>query len=501
MCRNPFFRGSIAFCLAGLTLVMNPAEAADDELTETATRNLVRSVTSQQDGSHLTRLSSLRVLRDPAMEDLFYKLIQHDEWQVQVHAMLGLAEINEQQSIDPWLVTQIEPLARDQVIANALDMDLLDTDGMKKILEWDHLESTNRLLLMAELQQAGEQIDMERLQDLSGDNYLVIAAMASLLIAEQGDTGPLSEIRSRLQSAAPSERSNVLRQLFEFIRIYELRSSVDWLDGILTNGVGDPELDYWGTFTLITLDPIRGREHWNRMVGNSPTYRLRIRAGQQFLEAGLPSDAAARATLSAADDELIEKILDTADGIASNQDVADRVIVLIDTGHPRMTEWAMRHARELPVEDARAIYGHFIDRQGTTRRRAAEYEARSQAIVAMAHLLEIDPDSAIARLEAAEDDSITQQTLLMGSVQSLDPRLEKSLRSIRRIGASLPDSLTLLLLARYVDELDDADIRQLGLISAGGGMLSDDLQVQAAWLYLKHTGGLQDAMVELAPSE
>ena len=83
------------------------------------------------------------------MGPLFYDLLQHDEWQVQVHALLGLAEIDEAEGLEPWLVTQIDPLAREQVIPNALDMNLLTIAGMKKLIEWDRLETRHHLLLRA----------------------------------------------------------------------------------------------------------------------------------------------------------------------------------------------------------------------------------------------------------------------------------------------------------------------------------------------------------------
>ena len=49
------------------------------------------------------------------------------------------------------------------------------------------------------------------------------------------------------------------------------------------------------------------------------------------------------------------------------------------------------------------------------------------------------------------------------------------------------DSLALLLLARTNENLSPTDLQQLGRISAGGGELTNTLQIQAAWLYLKHT--------------
>ncbi len=433
------------------------------------------------------------------MQDMFYRLLQHDDWHVQVHALLGLAEIDEGTQLDPWLVTQITPLAREQVIANAIDMEMLAPQGMQKILEWDRLEASNQLLLMAELQKRGldDLYDAQQLRSLTNDNDLVVAAIASLLVSED-DLAPLSAVNARLELASPSERLSVLRRMIEVIRIYQLDAAAEWLDGILAEEPSE-DLLYWGTFTLMTVDPDRARPHWNRMIGPDPSYRSRIMGAVQFLEAGLAPDSDVRSRLKAQDDPLISMILDTAALQADDQPILANVKELIDTGHPRVIDWAMRSSRDLPLDHAVSVYGHFIDLPETTRRRSQKITQRSHAISAMATLLEIAPNEAIDRLRDAEDDSMQQQTLLMGSMQSQNPGLSEVVGQIRRIGSSRADSLALLLLARTSKDLSPADLQQLGRISAGGGQLNNALQIQAAWLYLKHTGGLQTAMVRLAP--
>ena len=47
--------------------------------------------------------------------------------------------------------------------------------------------------------------------------------------------------------------------------------------------------------------------------------------------------------------------------------------------------------------------------------------------------------------------------------------------------------MTLLLKARWLDDLASTEIDQLGLIM-DGARLSDPLRTQAAWLLLRHTG-------------
>ncbi|MCH2162797.1 MAG: hypothetical protein MK085_13105, partial [Phycisphaerales bacterium] len=240
-----------------LGAMMLPSTPARADLAASAKRHLARSAQAQRDGSHLIRLSSLRVLRDPQMQPLFYDLLQHKEWQVQAHALLGLAEIDPETGLDPLLLTQVDPLAREQAITTAIDLELLYPEGMEKLLEWNRLETPNRLLLMAELQKAGQPIDVERLHELADDNDLLIAGVASLLLAKGGDQDALSTISTRLKKATRTEREQVLQRMFDVARIYEIDTAAEWLDDTLRR-VEDKDLAYWGTFSLMTMDPALG---------------------------------------------------------------------------------------------------------------------------------------------------------------------------------------------------------------------------------------------------
>ena len=100
----------------GLALLLGLAAMAQPtpgDFFEASVRHVRRAVIAQRDGSHLPRLFALRQLGDPTLKPLLYQLAHHEEWQVQVHAVLGLAEIDEPNRIDPWLVTQTDPRAHD----------------------------------------------------------------------------------------------------------------------------------------------------------------------------------------------------------------------------------------------------------------------------------------------------------------------------------------------------------------------------------------------------
>ena len=255
---------------------------------------------------------------------------------------------------DNWIrgwSRKVAPLAREQVIAHAIDMDMLDTSGMQKILEWDRLEAANQLLLMAELQAAGEtgMVDVDRLTTLANDNDLIVSAIAALLLAER-DASARAAVDARLATASPSERLSVLRRMIEIIRIYELDAATPWLARMLENESSE-DLTYWGTYTLMTIDPDRARPHWNRMLGSDPSYRNRIMGALQFLESNLAPDGRPGQT-------------STPRTIRSSRRSSTRPSCMRRRAHhrtgqgtdrhgaSRVIDWAMRTARDLPLDQA-----------------------------------------------------------------------------------------------------------------------------------------------------
>ena len=123
--------------------------------TAAALRKLKTATQQQRNGEHLANLSALRSLHDPALKPFFYNLVQHNNWSIQVHAVLGLAELSEDGRIDPWLVQQVSPLAREQLVIKSLSESLLSLDGIKSLLDWSLLEPAQHFYLLLIFTQEG----------------------------------------------------------------------------------------------------------------------------------------------------------------------------------------------------------------------------------------------------------------------------------------------------------------------------------------------------------
>ncbi|UCD76375.1 MAG: hypothetical protein JSV91_05505 [Phycisphaerales bacterium] len=482
--------GLIPFpAVAVLTITAACQTAAADTL-DASIRHLRRAVIQQRDGSHLRLLLSLRQLRDPTLQPLFHQLAQHAEWQVQVHAILGLAEIDEDQRLDPWLVTRAAPAAQEQVIPSALDMDLIGPEEMTELLAWEDLPPLARVMLIGELLSLGEEPDLEELNRLAGSADPV-KGMASCFLAQCGDHAAFSSYRRELSEGLKRIRQPRLLWIFDVIRQYRLTALLSWVRQVIEDPDSDEDVGYWGLFTILKLDPERGVPLWTRFLGDAPTHRKSVRFALLLMQAGpdVPSSAYDRLH---ADDELLERMIRAGKAVSSGEDATQPLIDLLEMGHFRSADWVLSTAPDLPVDQAARIYLHVIETAEADR--PLQSERITMAKLAAARLFEIDRGTLLERLASAEDDSLTQQAILLGLFETRSAAAGEAAAKLRRIGAGRADSLTLLLIAKHAETLSEADSRQLGVIAAGGGRVSDVLQVQAAWLYLKLTNQLDSAL-------
>ena len=114
---------------------------------------------------------------------------------MQVHAVLGIAELSEDQAIDPWLVQQIAPTARAHVIAQGLDDGLFHKEQIEILLKWPLLETAPRLLLLADLQRIDNSSNTEVLKELSNNTDLSVAMFAAIL---SDDTKTIENTRKNM---------------------------------------------------------------------------------------------------------------------------------------------------------------------------------------------------------------------------------------------------------------------------------------------------------------
>jgi len=467
--------------------------------SEAALRQLHRATKLQQNGQHLLSLSALRTLRDPDLRPFFHQFSQHPDWAVQVHAVLGLAELSDEQIIDPWLVQQISPKAREHVIAQALDDGLFQKEQIDTLLKWPLLEISPRLLLIADLQLIDGTANVEMLKELANNTDLSVAMFAALL---SGDEKSIANATTSLRRAARIDRKNAIQRTFQLIRQYDLKNASEWLQNLLeNNSVALTENErYWALYTLLAIDQEAGVEVWDRAFPTEPERRDQVRYLLLLLESGItPRQKHIERLQIDLEDSLLGLMVRAGDvnnekSLVTIEDT-NALIELVKQGHKASSEWAFRVAsNHLTSELAEAFYSSLsvIPENPNPRRIAV-------AIQSFIRLIDIAPSSAWEILRSAEDDSKQQQLLLLAMLQIQHEDTVEEATKIRRIGLNKTDIMTLLLIARSSTPLQENDQEYLGIIAAGGGHLSPALETQAAWLYLKRMGLADKALAAVRP--
>jgi hypothetical protein len=470
-------------------LVLATAALADGGAGDVAIAQLRRAAAPQPDSSHLPLLMSLRQMRDPALEAFFRRLLLVPDWQVQVHGVLGLAEIG---PFDPWLLTQMDPRGQEHVIAYALDEKMIDAAATARLLEWEGLEPMGRLLLLAEQVQRGEPVPQRALQRLAASGNLQVAGLAACLLVQSDDQASLSPYRERLSGLSRRDRQQHLALIFEGIRQY----SLDRCLPLVIEALDEPEpsraLMSGGVLACLQLDPAQGLPLWKRFLETDSAHSHRVRFALLLAAAADKLQPAAFDAVPRGD-PLIDAITRAGRTIAGRADPVTAFQALVDLDHLQSTDWVLARCRDLPAAQAAAVYAHLIDSIDSSQ----SADRVSITVKAVSRLFQIDPAAVIERMRGAEEGSLAEQVLLLGLFDSTSPRVLEAVGDIRRVGPRRTDSMALILLARHGAALSEEDVRRLETIAAGGGRVSEMLQVQAAWLSIRRAGGAEAALAQV----
>jgi len=486
-----------------VTLVPSAAAQSVDPV-DAAIRHLQKATTFRQDGLHHAILRSLRDLRDPTLQPLFQRLVQADHWTIQMDAILGLAELSapagEPGTIDPWLIGQ---LRREQDRTDAarlvVELRMAGPEQIRTMLKWDHLSSVAQLVLLADLNRQGETPPREALERLADHSDPPIAGFAACLLALQGDATRLEAFRATLNALPRRDRDHAIDEIATAGTLHRVPPVID----LLESHVADPQCTVREAIVAaaLALEPERGARLWPALVaGPNVTQGTRVRAGLLLLAAAptVPPQAFdALRDPTGSDDGLLDAMGKAGRAVAGSGDRIAALIALYDTGHRRCRHWILRTLSQLDSTTIRAVALHIIN--GLDERSERTPDRATEAAEAVRILMEVDPEAVIELVGASQGAKL--EAILIGLANSRSPRAAEAAARVPRIGAGRTDSLALVVIARGAERLERADLRQLGLIAAGGGRVDPTLQAQAAWLYLRHAGRLEHALPRIMPTE
>ncbi len=486
-----------AILLLGTAVVgVAVAAAPPDRSVDASIRHLRSAVMPPEKGGQPLLLASLRQLRDPHMRSFLLQLAQNGDPTARIHAILGLAEIDPSGHVDPWLISQLDDgAARYATIESAIQLGLIDTPQIKELLGWDNLEANSRTLLLAELISRDEPVDREALAALAAHSDLGVSGLAACLLAQLGDGTALAVYRARVDGETDRVRNAILRAMWDAVAVYELTAAADWITETVEGGGLRTEVIAGGVSTVLVLDPERGVDLWTKTLGADPSYSRMVRYAFLLLAAGPAVPASAYDRLPA-DDILLAGMTHAGKARSNDTDVVSALIQLVDIGHGGTMGWAMQVAEDLDDKQAARLYTHVID---TMRSGApSSMEARAEvAFIAASRLFDIDADAIRERLDRVPGNGLVKEAILLGLLNAKSPAAGSVTDPADHTGFSRADSLAMILTAKHAEQLTTAQLQQLGSIAAGGGQVSEMLRAQAAWLYLRHAGRVEQALVEV----
>ena len=475
-----------------LPLVSGAAAHWGDARDAAVHQELDRAITPQPRNEHLARLSALRALQDPQLEPLLASLLDASDPAIQIHALLGLADLQSDRRLDLDRVLATSAAARESIIMLGVEDGRLTLADMRTLLSTESLSAGTQLMLLASLLEADEPITADQIAAVEVEPTTTAAATRAALLARLGRDESIEAIALDLRTHPndPAIQNACFAALEQSRRLSSAGvTRLAWACLKSDTGLG---LRRYAMLMLLETEAEGIKEAFASELNRSTRRRHQVDLALLLMMTGTtPPDAAMQILRG---DELLSRMVDAS--IALGGDPADAVGALerlIDIGHRRTVSWVLDASAEWPDSLATPLLERILDLAVTGGLKSA---MAGNGVLAASSLLQRAPERFRTRLSAAEDDGIEQQLLLLAMLQMPVPDLVDTVASIRRIGIAPPDVLALLVLARDQDAITPADVATLQLI-ATGSTASEALRTQAAWLAVRHTGVVDDVMASL----
>lgn len=478
---------------------------------DAAVIHLRKAIEPVGSGQHHALLISLRSLRDPQLRGLFESLTHSSDFTSRVDGILGLAELSPDSGVDPLLIGRFSAREdRSAAIRSAIGLKLVTPQAALELLRLPDLTGIDRAALAGELFRLGQPIDPDMVKDALNDPSDEVAGLGAMLMLQAGDRSAWARFVERLLGRDEAIRNAVAAELGKAALAYQLKAAVPPLLALVSReGFRIPTRMVVNAAAL-TLDRDAGIAAWRDIIANDRSQPTLVRAGLQMLahEGPVPEPVIA---LLRNDDELVEDIVTAIVACAGTDPdaAASSLEALVRSGNRQAIEWAMRRASTLPAPaSSRVLVSVF--RAGTAQNAGAPM--RAMALDAAGRLAKADPAAAIDLLREHASSSGVQELLLLGMLSAVAdrpiteqvPQMSEHAAAAAAIvqgtSSRRAESLALLLRARTVNDALGADtLRALGTVAAGGGDLDSTLQVQAAWLFVRHSGRGEQALAQLRP--
>lgn len=456
---------------------------------------LLKQAATAQSGSRRGQLlQSLRSLKDPALKPYFEALAVSRDPRLQIHGMLGLAEIEGNLDLQRLAMIKDAPTLA-ELVGKALDAEVLSNEQAQQLMGWQDLDGSVKLVVATQLVAAKKLSDTAPLLKLLEAPRLAQRALAAMLLAQTGNTVGLAEL-GKVDTAADQTRDDVRAMLLQTAILMKYDAVGPWAVSVASDQRAPANLRTLALQAAIQFGQMAGRTIWGQWMSSEkdPAQQLRLAIlGLQSAPWLKPEDFEG---LADDPDPLYAAIGAAGRAVAGGQDPSAAITSLVKHGHVLVNEWAMGYARKHATPpQAEAIHKALIEAyEGPVHGQGGRLE---QAVVAVQELYEGQPATAAKLLREILQDPkrpvMLQRAVLLGLLRSKQPGANQVLAGLD-LTDPMSRGLALLVAAKAGERMSAQQLEQLGLIVRGAGPFEDSLRIQAGWLYTKQTGQVKTVL-------
>lgn len=471
------------------------ALSGGDEQFERAVRLIQQATRARPDGEHLLLIRGLRQLHDPQLRPFFATLCQSDNPFIQVHAILETAYLSKTKRIDPWKLGKLKRVElRRGALAEAISQDFVGVEELRAILEWSDLDDSTESVALTMLVAKGENVDTDKLRKLMDDSDSpIVRARCAMALIHQGKEDGTSDALGSLSDLPRSIREEAIGSLLSLIRNDHLNGMQPWIEQLLKQDDISVTLRLMIISVLFDLEPQIGRAAWKETYNTSAGLANKLRCALLLLSSAENVQPQDFAPIENESFGLLAAIGQAGAAVASGSPATEECLALLKFNHPLSAAWVLSHARTMRETDPEAAMELFSALIKGTMEDGPSIEERLELAVRSSAALTKFNAARLRKLlnESAERQRrLTQEAILAGAWQSQSAKALELIDGISEWMSTRAGSIALLIKAEYaeVGTFSNDDLQRLSFVFGGAGHVSPGYQVQAAWLYLRHTG-------------
>ena len=482
--------------MAMAMLLAGRASAQRFDPTEAAILTLRQAVTFQASGAQHPRLVALRALKDPTLRPLFEGLMESPDAPLRIDGFLGLAELDSERGADPERLRKLgdAPL-RTVVITECLGLSLLKVDGIRAILAWDDLTPYDRLILVSELHRLGQPWELSMLGEAPESTTAEVQGLSALLALQKGDDTRWTAVQQRIGDLPEPDRIDLVKRLCDAARHYGITAAAGPLLELTRKDRDDRRIA--AIAAALKLVPASGRAALLELARDDRSLRNLVQCGLLML--------AAEGAMQPEDFESIRNGEGLPDAIAEagsrlltpGADPCPALSVLMVSSNRPVSEWAVRQAGKLQGDARRTLLLQAIDRLDTLEQ--PSMHDRLIAAIAAGLLFGSDPAELLTRATRDKGKSVVPEAIIAAMCDANTPEAAAFARMVKGKLNQRGESMALVTLAKASPTLTSGELLDLGRVAGGAGRVDEPIEMQAAWLYLRHADRLAQALPRLKP--